>query len=142
MIAYGAKIDCKHLKVTLKDPEGREVCFYDKRLGKEYSIILIMEASKLLRQGCIWYLCYATEVKKEEIKTEDIPVVCELPDVFPKELPGLPPQREIDLEIKLILGAQSISKASYRMSPIELKELKTQLDELLQKRFIKPSVSP
>ena len=68
--------------------------------------------------------------------------MCEFPDLFPEELPGLPPQREIDFEIELISGAQPISKAPYRMAPMELKELKTQLEELLQKGFIRPSVSP
>jgi len=61
---------------------------------------------------------------------------------FPEELPGLPPPREIDFEIELVPGAQPISKTPYRMAPTELKELKTQLDELLQKGFIRPSVSP
>jgi len=68
---------------------------------------------------------YATEVKEHEIKIENILVVCEFPDVFPEELPGLPPQREIDFEIELIPSAQAISKASHRMAPTELKELKT-----------------
>jgi len=72
----------------------------------------------------------------------NIPVVCEFEDVFPEELPGLPPQREIDFGIELILGAQPVSKAPYRIAPTELKELKVQLDELLQKGFIRPSVSP
>ena len=75
------------------------------------------------------------------MKIEDIPIVCEFPNVFPQELPGLPPPREIDFEIELVPGAQPISKTSYRMAPTELKELNTQLDELLQKGFIRPSVS-
>jgi len=58
-------------------------------------------------------------------------VGCEFPYVFPKELPGPPPQREIDFEIDLMPGAQPISKAPYRIILIELKELKIQLDELL-----------
>ena len=97
-----------------------------------------MKASKLLRQGRIRYLCYATEVKEDEIKIENILEMCEFPDVFPKELPGLPPQREIELTP----SAEPILKAPYRMTPTELKELKMQLDELLQKRFIRSSVSP
>jgi len=92
-----------------------------------------MNTSKLLRQECIGYLCYATTVKDKEVKIENIHVVCKFPDVFPEELPGLPSQREIDFEIKLILGVQLISKAPYRIAPMELKELKTQLDNLLQK---------
>ena len=69
-------------------------------------------------------------------------MVREFDDVFPAELPGLPPDREINFCIDLIPGTQPISKAPYRMAPAELKELKTQLDELLEKGFIRPSSSP
>jgi len=100
-----------------------------------------MKACKMLRKGCVGCWCYPLEVREEEVKVEDILVVCEFPDVFPKELSGLPPQWEIDFEIELILGAQPIFKDPYRMLPMELKELKTHLKELLQKRFIRPSVS-
>ncbi|GJR38617.1 hypothetical protein Tco_1214301 [Tanacetum coccineum] len=58
------------------------------------------------------------------------------------KLPGLPPEREVKFTIKLIPGAQPISKAPYRMAPFELKELKDQLQELLERGFIRPSVSP
>nr|GFD35772.1 DNA/RNA polymerases superfamily protein [Tanacetum cinerariifolium] len=70
------------------------------------------------------------------------PIVSEFPDVFPDELPGIPLVREVEFSIKLILGAEPISKAPYRMAPIELKELKDQLHELLERGFIRPSVSP
>nr|GFD05268.1 retrotransposon protein, putative, Ty3-gypsy subclass [Tanacetum cinerariifolium] len=72
----------------------------------------------------------------------DQPIVSEFPDVFPDELPGLPPVREVEFSIELIPGAEPISKAPYRMDPIELKELKDQLQELLERGFIRPSVSP
>ena len=90
-----------------------------------------MKASKLLYQGCIGYWCYAIDTQTKEEKAENIPVVCEFEDVFPKELPGLPPQREIDFWIELTPSAQPISKVLYCMAPTELKELKIQLDELL-----------
>ena len=51
-----------------------------------------MKACKMLRRECVGYWCYRLEVKEEEIKVEDLPVVCELPDVFPEELLGMPPQ--------------------------------------------------
>jgi len=70
-----------------------------------------------------------------------IPLVCEFPDVFPEELPGLPPDREVEFAIELILGTAPISRRPYRMSPNELAELKTQLKELLDKGFIRPSSS-
>lgn len=101
-----------------------------------------MKASKLLCQGCIGYWSYAINTQTKKEKAGNIPVVCEFGDVFPEELPGLPPQREIDFRIELIPGAQPISKAPCHLAPIELKELKIQLDEVLQKGVIKPSVSP
>jgi hypothetical protein len=73
---------------------------------------------------------------------EEIPVVQEFIDIFPEDFPGLPPDREIEFSIDLIPGATPISKAPYRMAPAELKELKTQIQELLGKGFIRPSISP
>nr|GFC17860.1 putative reverse transcriptase domain, aspartic peptidase domain protein [Tanacetum cinerariifolium] len=66
----------------------------------------------------------------------------EFPDVFPDELPGIPPVREVEFNIELIPGAEPISKAPYRMDPVELTELKDQLHKLLERGFIRPSVSP
>jgi hypothetical protein len=71
-----------------------------------------------------------------------IPVVCEYLDVFPDELPGMPPDRDIEFAIELQPGTAPISKRPYRMPPVELAELKKQLQELLDKGFIHPSTSP
>ena len=73
---------------------------------------------------------------------EAIPVVKEFPDVFPDELLWLPPNREIEFSIDLVPGTAPISITPYRMAPAELEELKIQLQELVNKGFIKPSVSP
>ena len=73
---------------------------------------------------------------------ENILMVKEFVDVFPEELPGIPPEREVALCIEVVHGTTPISKAPYCMAPIELNELKTQLQELLDKGFIGPSVSP
>nr|GEY17075.1 retrotransposon protein, putative, Ty3-gypsy subclass [Tanacetum cinerariifolium] len=73
---------------------------------------------------------------------ETHPVVQDFSDVFPKELPGIPPKCEVEFGIELVLGTQPISKAPYRMAPIKLKELKEQHQELLDLGFIRPSVSP
>jgi hypothetical protein len=69
-------------------------------------------------------------------------VVCEYPDVFPDELPGIPPYRDIEFAIELQPEIDPISKRPYRMPPAELVELKKQLQELLDKGFIRPSTSP
>jgi hypothetical protein len=73
---------------------------------------------------------------------EDIPVVCEYTDVFPDELLGLPLDRDVEFVIELQPDTAPISKRSYRMPPKELAELKKQLQELLDKGYIRPSSSP
>jgi hypothetical protein len=73
---------------------------------------------------------------------DEIPVVCEYPDVFPDELPGMPPERDVEFVIELQPGTAPISKRPYRMPPKELAELKNQLQELLDKGYIRPSSSP
>ena len=72
----------------------------------------------------------------------EIPAVSEFPDVFPEELPGLPPDREIEFTIEVAPGVAPVSIPPYRMAPLELQELKKQLQELLDKGLIRPSVSP
>ena len=69
-------------------------------------------------------------------------MVCEFPDVFPKDLPGLPPDRELEFGIEVLPGSAPISIPPYRMAPMDLKELKTQLQDLVDKGFIRLSVSP
>ena len=64
------------------------------------------------------------------------------PDVFPEEVNELPPEREVEFSIDLVPGTRPISMAPYRMSAVELAELKSQLEDLLDKKFIRPSVSP
>jgi hypothetical protein len=75
-------------------------------------------------------------------KIQDIPVVCEFLDVFPEDLPGLPPERDVEYVIELKPGTAPISRRLYRMTPNELAELKIQLQDLLEKGFIQPSSSP
>jgi hypothetical protein len=72
------------------------------------------------------------------IKVKDIPIVCEYPDVFPDDLPGMPPDRDIEFIIELQPGTAPISKRPYRMPPNELAELKIQLQDLLDKGYIRP----
>jgi hypothetical protein len=73
---------------------------------------------------------------------EDIPVACEFPDVFPKDLPGMPPDRDVEFIIELQPDTTPISQRPYKMTPKELAELKVQLNELLDKGYIHPSSSP
>jgi len=77
-----------------------------------------------------------------KVSMGDLPVVKEFPEVFLEDISGLPPKREIEFSIYLVPGGRPISIAPYRISPIELAELKKQLEELLEKQFMRPSVSP
>jgi hypothetical protein len=77
-----------------------------------------------------------------ELPLDKITVVCVYGDVFPDELPRMPPDRDIEFAIELQSGTVPISKRPYRMPSAELAELKKQLQELLDKGFIRPSISP
>jgi hypothetical protein len=72
---------------------------------------------------------------------DQVPIVCEYPDVFPDELPGMPPDRDIEFIIELIPGTGPIAQRPYRMNPVELVELKKQLDDMLRKGLVQPSSS-
>nr|GFA40492.1 putative reverse transcriptase domain-containing protein [Tanacetum cinerariifolium] len=83
-----------------------------------------------------------TLIIRDEKQLENIPVVRELPDVFPEELPGLPPFRQVEFQIDLIPEATPVARAPYRLAPSEMKELSNQLQELADRGFIRPSTSP
>jgi hypothetical protein len=89
-------------------------------------------------QGCT-HSCALTEV---ESSVERIPIVCEYPDIFLDELLGMPTDRDIEFAIELQPGTAPISKRPYRMPLAEIAELKTQLQDLLDKGFIRPCTSP
>ena len=101
-----------------------------------------MKAKKLLGKGCQGYLAYVMKREVEPLELQQIPVVREFLDLFPAELPGLPPEREVEFSIELLPGTSPISRAPYRMAPTELRELKAQLQDLIDKGFIRPSTSP
>ncbi|GJV44729.1 putative reverse transcriptase domain-containing protein [Tanacetum coccineum] len=73
---------------------------------------------------------------------EDVTIIHDFPEVFPEELPGLPPPRQVEFRIDLVLGAAPVARAPYRLAPSEMKELSVQNAKLLRKDFIRPSLSP
>nr|GFB85033.1 retrotransposon protein, putative, Ty3-gypsy subclass [Tanacetum cinerariifolium] len=82
------------------------------------------------------------EDKSKKKRLEDVPIVRDFPEVFPEELPGLPPTRPVEFQIDLLPGAAPVARAPYRLAPYEMKELAEQLKELSDKGFIRPSSSP
>ena len=121
---YKANVDCFKRKVIFEKEDGVKVCFMGDSRKATTKIVSAMTAMKYLRKGYDAYLAFVVDKRKEGKELKEVPTVREFGDVFPEELPGLPPEREIEFEIELLLGVSPISQAPYRMDPMELKELK------------------
>ncbi|GKA29304.1 putative reverse transcriptase domain-containing protein [Tanacetum coccineum] len=110
------------------------------------NIISCTKTQKYLLKGCPIFLAHVTmkktEDKSEEKRLEDVPIIRGFPDVFPEDLTGLPPTRQVEFQIDLVPGAAPVARAPYRLAPSEMKELLGQLQELSDKGFIRPSSSP
>nr|GEZ24619.1 putative reverse transcriptase domain-containing protein [Tanacetum cinerariifolium] len=110
------------------------------------NIISSNKMQKYMLKGFPIFLAHitATEVKdkSEKNRLEDVPIVQEFPDVFPKDLSGLPPTRQVEFQIDPVPGAAPVARAPYRLAPSEMKELAEQLKELSEKGFIRLSSSP
>nr|GFC65990.1 putative reverse transcriptase domain-containing protein [Tanacetum cinerariifolium] len=83
-----------------------------------------------------------TGTVSKEKRVEDVLVIRSFPEVFPEDLPGLSPPRQVEFHIDLIPGATPVARAPYRLAPSELEELSEQLKELSEKGFMRPSSSP
>ncbi|GJS37850.1 putative reverse transcriptase domain-containing protein [Tanacetum coccineum] len=108
-------------------------------------IISYTKTQEYMLKGCPVFLANVTtketEDKSEKKRLEDVPIVRDFPDVFPEDLPGLPPTRQVEFQIDLILGAAPVARAPYRLAPSKMKELSEQLKELSDKGFIRPNSS-
>ncbi|KAL0561566.1 hypothetical protein IC582_002000 [Cucumis melo] len=135
-------LELQRKEVVFRKSGFVEVVFRGMRKVVSRSLISVLKVEKLLRKGCTAFLAQIVIVQREKLKPEDVPVVKEFLDVFPDDLLGLPLDREIEFTIELLPGITPISQAPYRMALSELKELKMQLQELVDKGYIKPSVSP
>ncbi|KAL0554942.1 hypothetical protein IC582_008872 [Cucumis melo] len=142
LAANHASIDCSRKEVTFNPPSMASFKFKGGGSKSLPQVISTIRASKLLSQGTWGILASVVDTREVDVSLSSEPVVRDYPDVFPEELPGLPPHREVEFAIELEPGTVPISRAPYRMAPAELKELKVQLQELLDKGFIRPSVSP
>ncbi|GJR14607.1 putative reverse transcriptase domain-containing protein [Tanacetum coccineum] len=110
------------------------------------NIISCTKTQKYMEKGFPIFLAHITakevEDKSEKKRLEDVPIVQDFPEVFPEDLPGLPPTRQVEFQIDLVPGAAPVARAPYRLAPSEMKELSEQLKELSDKGFIRPSSSP
>ncbi|GJT22994.1 putative reverse transcriptase domain-containing protein [Tanacetum coccineum] len=110
-------------------------------LTKYHGVIICDE-----KIGCDVFLAHITtkeaKDKSEGKRLEDVPIVRDFPEVFPKDLPGIPPAQQVEFKIDLVPGAAPVARVPYRLAPSEMKELAEQLQELSDKGFIRPSSSP
>ncbi|KAJ9557119.1 hypothetical protein OSB04_011733 [Centaurea solstitialis] len=142
MSKHRATICCAEKIVALALPDGGFHEVYEDKPKRDIKIVSYMKMRSHLRKECVAFMAHVIDKKTEEKSIQDIPAVREFPEVFPEELPGLPPPRQVEFRIDLVPGAGPIAKSPYRLAPSEMQELSKQLQELLDKGFIRPSSSP
>ncbi|XP_060972248.1 uncharacterized protein LOC133038182 [Cannabis sativa] len=141
--SHGATINCRKKLVVFETKAGDRFIFKGDKLALRTPLISSLKASQLMKAGCLAFLVSIVDRAIErQLNVENVHIVCEFPEVFPEDLLGLPPDREVEFVIELTPVTNPISKVPYRMAPNELKELKIQIQELLDKGFIRPSYSP
>nr|GFB58749.1 putative reverse transcriptase domain-containing protein [Tanacetum cinerariifolium] len=147
LTTYHAVIVCDEKIVRV--PFGNETLFIrcdGSNNGTQLNIISCIKTRKYLLKGYPVFLANITtkmiKDKSEEKRLENVPIVRDFFEVFPEDIQGLPPTRQVEFQINLIPGAAPVARAPYRLSPSEMKELLDQLQELSDKGFIRPSSSP
>ncbi|KAA3483404.1 DNA/RNA polymerases superfamily protein [Gossypium australe] len=135
-------VNCGRKFIELKCESGDLIRVESDVQDRLPVVISSLLTRKYLRKGYEAYIAFMMNTRETKLRIKSVPIVCEYSDIFPEELPGLPPVREIEFGIKLALGTAPISIAPYKMAPTELKELKEELQELTNKGSTRPSYSP
>ncbi|XP_076956461.1 uncharacterized protein LOC143631654 [Bidens hawaiensis] len=134
----------KFLHIPFQD--GRILKVFGSTPASKLNLKSCFQAQRYLRKKYVVFLALVVEKEKEKRKIQDIPIVRDFPDVFLDDVVGLPPIRQVEFRIDLVPdlvpGANPVDKAPYRLAPSEMQELSSQLQELSDKCFIRPSSSP
>ncbi|KAJ9561114.1 hypothetical protein OSB04_006274 [Centaurea solstitialis] len=139
---YDATLVCGKKMIKIPLANKQKIVIYGDRRNRKTCLISLLKARRCLSKGCLGFLACVLDVKKEKSVIGNIPVVRDFPEVFQEDLLGLPPDRQVEFSIDLTPGAAPIARAPYRLAPAEMKEMMSQLQELLEKGFIRPSTSP
>ncbi|GKA37546.1 putative reverse transcriptase domain-containing protein [Tanacetum coccineum] len=141
LVKHDAIIVCGEKVVCI--PYGNKMLIVKSDKGvSRLKVISCIKARKYVGQGCHLFLAHMTEKKSKEKRLEDVHVICNYPEVFLEEFPRLPPLRQVEFRIDIVSGAAPVARAQYRLAPSEMRELLVQLQELLEKGFIRLSSSP
>ncbi|GJW91369.1 putative reverse transcriptase domain-containing protein [Tanacetum coccineum] len=138
---YHARIICDK-KVVHIPIDGETLIIRGDRSKTRLSLISCIKTERYISRGYQVFIAQVMEKMSDEKQLEDIPVVKEFSEVFPENLPGLPPVRQVEFQIDLIPGAAPVAQAPYRLAPLKMQELSDQLQELADRGFIRPSTSP
>ncbi|XP_069144460.1 uncharacterized protein [Solanum lycopersicum] len=141
-IGVSTLVDCNAKTVTLVKPVTDLLVWEGDYTSTQVHSISFLRAKRMISKGCLAFLEHLKDNTTQVTSIESFSIVREFLDVFPTDLPSMPPDRDIDFCIDLEPGTRPISIPPYRMAPAELRELKAQLQELLGKGFIRPSASP
>nr|GFA18960.1 putative reverse transcriptase domain-containing protein [Tanacetum cinerariifolium] len=120
----------KKVRIPLRN---KAIIIEGDRNQSRLKIISCIKAQKYIKNGCELFLAQVTGTVSKEKRVEDVPITRDFPEVFPKDLPGLPPPRQVEFRIDLVPCAILVARAPYRLAPSELKELSEQLKELSEK---------
>ncbi|GJR60043.1 putative nucleotidyltransferase, ribonuclease H [Tanacetum coccineum] len=138
---YHVRIICDK-KVVHIPIDGETLIIRGDRSKTRLNLISCIKTERYISRGCQVFMAQVMEKKSDDKRLEDIPVVREFLEVFPEDLPGLPPVRQVEFQIDLIPGATPVAQAPYKLAPSEMQELSNQLQELADRGFIRPSTSP
>ncbi|GJU42169.1 putative reverse transcriptase domain-containing protein [Tanacetum coccineum] len=138
---YHARIiyDNKFIHIPI---DGETLIIRGDQSKTRLNLISCIKTERYISRGCQVFIAQVMEKKSDDKRLEDIPVVREFSKVFPEDLPGIPPVRQVEFQIDLIPGAAPVARAPYRLTPSEMQELSDQLQELADRGFIRPSTSP
>ncbi|GKF15696.1 putative reverse transcriptase domain-containing protein, partial [Tanacetum coccineum] len=141
LVKHDAVIICGEKVVRIPYKNKTLIVKSDKGVSRLKAMSYI-KARKYVERGCHLFLAHVTEKRSKEKRLEDVPIIYDFLEVFPEDLPGLPPPRQVEFQIDLVPGVAPVARAPYRLASFEMRELSVQLQELLEKGFIRSSSSP